>query len=183
MQRVVIPPLQYSPVAEAENLNFKQSHVNGDTDNRVLLAAKDMKAGTIALASTGCMVLLDDASITDVYCARCLSPHNLKKCSRCNIVKYCGKDCQKLSWNAHKRVCHKEGIALFADETFDIKDRMEIRMLAEVLAFRKLMDQVSQAFIAWCMRFKYVVDRVSLADKIPIRRSEWFRSTGGRVLL
>ena len=39
-------------------------------------------------------------------CAYCgSSSKNLKACTRCKKVKYCGKDCQQKHWNRHKNVC------------------------------------------------------------------------------
>ena len=34
----------------------------------------------------------------------------LMKCKRCMIAAYCGKDCQKLNWLKHKKVCKCVGI-------------------------------------------------------------------------
>jgi len=32
----------------------------------------------------------------------------MKACSRCHLVYYCGRECQKLDWKTHKKVCGKE---------------------------------------------------------------------------
>ncbi len=37
-------------------------------------------------------------------CATCKKPSK-KTCSRCKSVAYCGRECQKKAWKAHKRVC------------------------------------------------------------------------------
>mmetsp|Transcript_66681 Transcript_66681/g.134413 ORF Transcript_66681/g.134413 Transcript_66681/m.134413 type:complete len:444 (+) Transcript_66681:131-1462(+) len=39
-------------------------------------------------------------------CVCCGSPHDLKSCSKCHLVRYCGRECQRSDWNAgHKLVC------------------------------------------------------------------------------
>jgi hypothetical protein len=39
-------------------------------------------------------------------CANCLETHDLKSCAGCNLVRYCGPDCQKEHWEAgHKPLC------------------------------------------------------------------------------
>ena len=39
-------------------------------------------------------------------CEVCEDSHeNLKKCGRCNIVRYCSTECQEEDWPEHKRVC------------------------------------------------------------------------------
>ena len=47
------------------------------------------------------------ASSTAEMCALagCGGTSNLKHCSRCKKIAYCSKECQKLDWKAHKRVC------------------------------------------------------------------------------
>jgi len=44
----------------------------------------------------------------DGYCGECIV---LKKatmsCSRCNTLRYCGADCQKIDWPIHKQYCGK----------------------------------------------------------------------------
>jgi hypothetical protein len=38
-------------------------------------------------------------------CPACGKEGELKKCSKCKSVGYCGVDCQKKNWKWHKRVC------------------------------------------------------------------------------
>lgn len=35
------------------------------------------------------------------------SPSSLKKCSRCQMAKYCSKECQTSDWKSHKLVCKR----------------------------------------------------------------------------
>ena len=37
-------------------------------------------------------------------CFVCLQPSRLK-CSRCDAIQYCGKECQKKDWKIHKHNC------------------------------------------------------------------------------
>ena len=38
-------------------------------------------------------------------CRRCGKTSGLSKCSRCCVISYCSRDCQKADWPAHKQVC------------------------------------------------------------------------------
>ncbi|KAJ6630299.1 hypothetical protein B0H10DRAFT_2160282 [Mycena sp. CBHHK59/15] len=42
-------------------------------------------------------------------CAQCtkVSSQDLLLCSRCRLIHYCGRECQKLAWPSHKLVCKK----------------------------------------------------------------------------
>lgn len=50
--------------------------------------------------------LLAEAAKTK-RCAVCGAGGNLKKCSRCKAVSYCGADCQRAHWAVHKRSCRQ----------------------------------------------------------------------------
>ena len=58
----------------------------------------------------------DDADDFDIkcdpngHCFSCLIPAakvtgGLKKCTRCQIARYCGRDCQIKDWTTHRRLC------------------------------------------------------------------------------
>ncbi|KAK9828603.1 hypothetical protein WJX72_000990 [[Myrmecia] bisecta] len=38
-------------------------------------------------------------------CAQCGSPHNLRTCSGCKQLRFCGRDCLKTAWKWHKPQC------------------------------------------------------------------------------
>lgn len=40
-------------------------------------------------------------------CWKCQKETDLKSCSRCKAVWYCGKDCQTADWPRHKKTCNK----------------------------------------------------------------------------
>lgn len=39
------------------------------------------------------------------YCSTCGEEKPDKKCSKCKLVQYCDRECQRLHWFAHKKVC------------------------------------------------------------------------------
>ena len=46
-------------------------------------------------------------SLTE-HCSQCgLKSGDLKKCSKCSKVQYCGRECQSKHWKEHKPNCHK----------------------------------------------------------------------------
>ena len=49
-------------------------------------------------------------------CFVCLQPSRLK-CSRCDAIQYCGKECQKKDWKIHKHNCKDRGIHCEDDST------------------------------------------------------------------
>ena len=71
---------------------------------------------SLALRSIGNKAMQASAHASDFHnskmlynnetCSYC-SQHSdiLKKCSRCRLVQYCGRECQKKHWNTHKSHC------------------------------------------------------------------------------
>lgn len=45
------------------------------------------------------------------YCSTCGEEKPAKKCSKCKSVQYCDRECQRLHWFVHKRVCNRESNA------------------------------------------------------------------------
>lgn len=55
-----------------------------------------------------CSLLKKEEDVEVKECANCCANENLKSCSRCHLVYYCGKDCQRQHWKAvggHKNFC------------------------------------------------------------------------------
>ena len=47
-----------------------------------------------------------DADVCDACGnSQSLLSEKLKKCQGCKVTFYCSKDCQKMAWKAHKKVC------------------------------------------------------------------------------
>ncbi|KAH6959925.1 hypothetical protein BKA56DRAFT_599820 [Ilyonectria sp. MPI-CAGE-AT-0026] len=43
-------------------------------------------------------------------CKVCGKTEGIKRCGRCKVVGYCGKEHQKADWKVHKKICiHKDG--------------------------------------------------------------------------
>jgi hypothetical protein len=38
-------------------------------------------------------------------CGNCGNAEATSRCSRCRVIAYCNKDCQKAHWSLHKRMC------------------------------------------------------------------------------
>ena len=52
-----------------------------------------------------------EAQLETTRCSVCLRTavevgKPIRKCQRCKCVYFCGKECQKANWKAHKKVCH-----------------------------------------------------------------------------
>ena len=55
-------------------------------------------------------------------CEEC-SAEGVFTCAKCSVVRYCGKECQKLNWRKHKHFCiNKEDTYPLDDVTFSIVD-------------------------------------------------------------
>jgi hypothetical protein len=68
------------------------SLINVDDDNKREYKYHDKKMNPVLYGSERCEV--------------CSLTENLKKCSKCKSVFYCGLECQKLDWKNHKLICN-----------------------------------------------------------------------------
>jgi len=64
-------------------------------------------------------------------CFVCLQPSRLK-CSRCDAVHYCGKECQKKDWKVHKHNCQDNNI------------NIDIEINSSLILFRKSKSYLEQ---------------------------------------
>ena len=44
---------------------------------------------------------------TCAYCNHIALQCNILKCTKCKVVSYCNKQCQRLNWIDHKKICNK----------------------------------------------------------------------------
>ena len=89
----------------------KRVHVEGvDGKGRGVIAASPLPPGTRLFARAPLVHVVDDAHMMS-RCAWCLASEeevpsgNLKSCTACKVVRYCGGECQKADWVHHKREC------------------------------------------------------------------------------
>ena len=54
-------------------------------------------------------------------CKRMSRVAKLKKCSRCKLVTYCGKDCQAADWDPHHKMICKKGSGPLDLSVSDVK--------------------------------------------------------------
>ncbi|KZT20922.1 SET domain-containing protein [Neolentinus lepideus HHB14362 ss-1] len=74
-------------------------------DGRGIYATQPMKRGTTVLSLPPHVQALSVTSLS-VHCSYCAAPSpDLKRCTRCKIVRYCGSSCQNNDWALHKREC------------------------------------------------------------------------------
>jgi len=53
-----------------------------------------------------CQWVCYTCNVTYKTCAFCSKrAKHMKKCSGCNIARYCGEACQTLDWNTHREFC------------------------------------------------------------------------------
>jgi len=70
------------------------------------------------------------------YCDACGEENPTKKCSKCKTVQYCDRECQRLHWFAHKKVCAREATAP-TDQTSSPKEPIDMAELQGALSAMK----------------------------------------------
>uniref|UniRef100_A0A2P2KVV5 Histone-lysine N-methyltransferase ASHR1 n=1 Tax=Rhizophora mucronata TaxID=61149 RepID=A0A2P2KVV5_RHIMU len=70
---------------------------------RCLLANKDFSPGDAILRQEPYVCVPNNSA--EPRCDGCFASGNLKKCSACQVVWYCGSSCQTLEWKSHRLEC------------------------------------------------------------------------------
>lgn len=53
------------------------------------------------------LVLIDpEFDVKDKFCSVCEKRCQLQKCTKCKVVLYCSRSCQKSDWPKHKKLCN-----------------------------------------------------------------------------
>ncbi|KAJ8773353.1 hypothetical protein K2173_028530 [Erythroxylum novogranatense] len=77
---------------------------NHPQKGRSLRTTKDFNPGDVILSQEP-YVCAPKNSNAEWRCDGCFASTNLKKCSGCQVVWYCGSSCQKLEWKLHRLEC------------------------------------------------------------------------------
>ncbi|KAF3970156.1 hypothetical protein CMV_006123 [Castanea mollissima] len=104
---------------------------------RCLLTTRDFHPGEVIISQQP-YVCVPNKSPVESRCDGCFTTSNLKKCSGCHVVWYCGSTCQKLDWKLHRLECE-------ALSRLD-KDRRKcvtpsIRLMGKLYLRRKLQSE------------------------------------------
>ncbi|OMO98267.1 hypothetical protein CCACVL1_04268 [Corchorus capsularis] len=110
---------------------------NAPDKGRSLITTKELYPGEVIISQEP-YVCVPNNTLTEPRCDGCFSKRNLKKCSACQIVWYCGSTCQKLEWKLHRLEC-------LALAKLDKERRMSvtptIRMMVKLYLKRKLQNE------------------------------------------
>ncbi|XP_021285132.1 histone-lysine N-methyltransferase ASHR1-like isoform X2 [Herrania umbratica] len=101
---------------------------------RSLVTTKDFYPGEVIISQEP-YVCVPNNSLTESSCDGCFSKSNLKKCSACQVVWYCGSTCQKLEWKLHRLEC--QALAKL-DKERRKSVTPTIRMMVKIYLRRKL---------------------------------------------
>ncbi|XP_041015984.1 histone-lysine N-methyltransferase ASHR1 isoform X2 [Juglans microcarpa x Juglans regia] len=71
---------------------------------RCFLTTRDFYPGEVIISQEP-YVCVPNKSSGDRRCDGCFTSSNLRKCSACHVVWYCGSTCQKLDWKLHRLEC------------------------------------------------------------------------------
>ncbi|MBA0555812.1 hypothetical protein Golob_025967 [Gossypium lobatum] len=104
---------------------------------RSLLAARDFYPGEVIISQEP-YVCVPNNSLTESRCDGCFSKSNLKKCSACHVVWYCGSSCQKLEWKLHRLECQ---LLAKLDKERRKSVTPTIRMMLKLYLRRKLQNE------------------------------------------
>ncbi|XP_045803269.1 histone-lysine N-methyltransferase ASHR1 [Trifolium pratense] len=114
-----------------ENRSLAVSSVQGK--GRSLFTTRDFYPGEVIISQEPYVCVP-----THKRCDGCLATTNLSKCSRCQVVWYCGTPCQKSEWKLHRLECE----ALSRIDNLKRKSvTPSIRLMLKLYIRRKLQDE------------------------------------------
>ena len=104
------------PVWMLERFSSHGIRVAVSEKGRGLVADREFEAGTVLLRSNPFSSAIAGKHIC-VFCNKCGQKKELKRCSKCNFVRYCSRECQANAWPDHKRECGfiNSKIAIFTE--------------------------------------------------------------------
>lgn len=83
--------------------NFRESAIFRQMVATLASSDPPSAVSVIAAAINGQRAFNDDAQI----CVTCGEEKASKKCSKCKMVQYCDRECQRLHWFMHKKTCNR----------------------------------------------------------------------------
>lgn len=80
------------------------TYSNVPDKGRCLFSTRDFSPGEVIISQEP-YVSVPNKTSGDSRCDWCFSSSNLKRCSSCQVVWYCGSTCQKSDWKLHQLEC------------------------------------------------------------------------------
>ncbi|KAK2971010.1 hypothetical protein RJ640_023442, partial [Escallonia rubra] len=104
---------------------------------RCLFSTRDFSPGDVILSEEP-YVSVPNRTSTESRCDCCFASSKLRRCSVCQVVRYCGSTCQKSDWKLHRLEC--QALARLG------KDRLKyltpsIRLMVKLYLKRKLQTE------------------------------------------
>ncbi|KAK3032520.1 hypothetical protein RJ639_036435 [Escallonia herrerae] len=104
---------------------------------RCLFSTRDFSPGDVILSEEP-YVSVPNRTSTESRCDCCFASSKLRRCSICQVVRYCGSTCQKSDWKLHRLEC--QALARLG------KDRLKyltptIRLMVKLYLKRKLQTE------------------------------------------
>ncbi|KAE9609001.1 hypothetical protein Lal_00020505 [Lupinus albus] len=125
---------QLQSALECHNLTVSTVPEKG----RSLFVTRDFYPGEVIICQEPYVCVPNNSSSSQVRCDGCFTATNLRKCSRCRVVWYCGSTCQKSEWKLHRLECE-------AFSRLDMDKRQfvtpSIRLMLKLYIRRKLQSE------------------------------------------
>ncbi|XP_058190033.1 histone-lysine N-methyltransferase ASHR1 isoform X1 [Rhododendron vialii] len=104
---------------------------------RCLFSIRNFSPGEVILNEEPFVSVPSRASV-DSRCEWCFSTSNLKRCSACQVVLYCGSTCQKSDWKLHHLEC---GVLSKVDKARLKSLTPSIRLMVKLYLRRRLQNE------------------------------------------